>query len=237
MAKTFKLQERLRQVETTEEHHGYNFSVRDALTMVILVSFCGLKNTSQVHQWASNSRVKEFLFENFWYSKNTVLLLASLLLCLLKLVKPESFNECFIRWFHSVLPETLNGYTLSLDGKPVRSTGKMQKYSAPLHIVSAHIAEIGITFAQQTVYDKSNEIPSVSQLLDMLAIEGCIVVADALNCQKETAKVIIAGKADYLLSVKDNHETLKQDIEDYIQDDELQKTMNLSETLEKTRIG
>jgi predicted transposase YbfD/YdcC len=42
-----------------------------------------------------------------------------------------------------------------------------------------------------------------------LGIEGCIVVADALNCQKETAKAIVDGKADYLLSVKDNQETLK----------------------------
>ena len=62
-----------------------------------------------------------------------------------------------------------------------------------------------------------------------------MVVADALNCQKDTAKVIIEGKADYLLNVKDNHSTLKQDIEDYVQDKDLQKTMDTSSTLEKSR--
>jgi predicted transposase YbfD/YdcC len=62
-----------------------------------------------------------------------------------------------------------------------------------------------------------------------------MVVADALNCQKETAKAVIEAKADYLLDVKDNHSGLKQDIEDYVQDDDLRKTMDTSSTLEKSR--
>jgi len=104
----------------------------------------------------------------------------------------------------------------------------MQKYNSPLHIVSAHIAELGITFGQQTVYDKSNEIPAVRQLLDMLDIEGCMVVADAVNCQRETAKAVVAGKADYLLNVKDNkarHRRLCP----------RQKTMDSSRAIEKNR--
>ena len=102
-----------------------------------------------------------------------------------------------------------------------------------MHIVSAHIAELGITFGQQTVYEKSNEIPAVRELVGLLKIEGCMVVADALNCQKETAKVIIEGKADYLLNVKDNQETLKRDIEDYVQDNDLRKNMDVFKTHEK----
>ena len=37
---------------------------------------------------------------------------------------------------------------------------------------------------------------------------------DALNCQKATAKQIIAQGADYLLTVKDNQPTLAQDLEE-----------------------
>jgi predicted transposase YbfD/YdcC len=134
-----------------------------------------------------------------------------------------------------MLPESKEGLTLSFDGKTVRSTEKMDSYESPLHIVSAHLAELGITVGQCAVRDKSNEIPAVRELLNLLDIEGCLVVADALNCQKDTAKVIIAGKADYLLSVKDNHPTLKKDIEDYVQDDSLRKTMDTHETIEKNR--
>ena len=102
-----------------------------------------------------------------------------------------------------------------------------------MHIVSAQIAELGITLGQQTVYDKSNEIPAVQALIGLLDIGGCLVVADALNCQKETAKAVKSGKADYLLSVKDNQQTLKENIEEYVQDNDLRKSMDTDKTLEK----
>jgi predicted transposase YbfD/YdcC len=134
-----------------------------------------------------------------------------------------------------MIPETLESLTVSFDGKTVRSTNKMDKYENPLHIVSAQIAQLGITFGQQAVYDKSNEIPAVRDLIELLNLEGCMVVADALNCQKDTAKAIIKAKADYLLNVKDNHSELKQDIEDYVQDSDLRETMDKSSTIEKSR--
>lgn len=123
--------------------------------------------------------------------------------------------------------------TLSFDGKTICSTGAMERYENPVHIVSAHIAELGITLGQQTVSGKSNEIPALRELLDILALEGCMVVADALHCQKETAKAIVAKQADYLLSVKDNQPTLKENIADYVQEDTLRKTMNTAVVVEK----
>lgn len=62
-----------------------------------------------------------------------------------------------------------------------------------------------------------------------------MVVADALNCPKKTAKAVIAGEADYLLCAKENQETLKKDIEDYIQDGTFQKGMDRESRTEKSR--
>jgi predicted transposase YbfD/YdcC len=217
-------------VETTREHKGYFCSVWEALTIVILGSICGLCNVSQIHQWASNASVSEFLEKNFEIMRVPCYYW---LTCLLKIIKPESLNQCFIRWTQSFLPDGIKGLTLSFDGKTIRSTGKMTKYEKPLHIVSAHIAELGITIGQKTVDEKSNEIPAVRELIKLLNIEGCMVVADALHCQKDTAKAIIDAGADYLLSVKDNQPTLKQDIEDYFQDESLRKTADTASTLEQ----
>jgi len=218
------------EVETTIEHNGYFCSVGEALTIVILGSICGLRNTNQIHQWATNERVSEFLSKHFLI--NTIPCYYWLL-CLLKLIKPESLNECFIKWAQRFMPDKASDVTISFDGKTIRSTGKMEKYPSPLHIVSAQLAELGLTIGQQTVKDKSNEIPAMRELLEMLEINGCLVVADALHCQKETAKAIIEKKADYLLNVKDNQGALKQDIEEYVQDDFLRKTMDTYTTCEK----
>lgn len=91
--------------------------------------------------------------------------------------------------------------------------------------------------AQKDVSDKSNEIPAVQELLNELNIKDCLIVADALNCQKETAKIVIEGKGDYLLCVKDNQPNLKKNIEDYVKDEELLKSMNKASTTEKTEGG
>jgi len=217
-------------VETTREHNGYFCSVWEALTIVILGSFCGLKNVNQIHQWASNARVSEFLAN---YFEIISVPCYYWLTCLIKIIKPKSLNQCFMRWTQSFLPDGMKGFTLSFDGKTIRSTGKMAKYDKPLHIVSAHVAELGITIGQQTVDEKSNEIPAVRELIELLNVEGCMVVADALHCQKDTAKAVVDAGADYLLSVKDNQPTLKQNIEDYVQDGDLQKTMDTASTFEQ----
>ena len=151
------------------------------------------------------------------------------------MIKPESLNSCFTRWVCSFMPETADRMTIALDGKTICSTTKMDKYESPLHIVSAQISELGITLAQRSVDGKSNEIPAVQALLKELNIKGSVIVADALNCQKETADIVVESGADYLLCVKDNHPTLKKDIEDYVQDPHLQKDMKTICKTEKNR--
>lgn len=145
------------------------------------------------------------------------------ILCLLKLIKPESLNKCFMEWVYSFLPEKMANLTVSLDGKTICSTAGMSRYDRPLHIISAQISEPGLTPEQCSTDDKSNEIPAVRELLKELNIKGQMIAADALNCQKETAEIIVEQKADYLLCAKGNPPSLKNDIEDFIQD-EINKT-------------
>jgi predicted transposase YbfD/YdcC len=109
----------------------------------------------------------------------------------------------------------------------------MVKHKKALHIISAHIAELGITFGQQATDSKSNKIPAVREWLKQLCLDGCIVVADALKCQKETAKAIIEAKADYLLRVKENQSHLKESNADYISDEQLRSQMNSFFTIVK----
>jgi predicted transposase YbfD/YdcC len=218
--------------EENKEYEGYFCSLAEVLTISILGTLCGLKNMKQIHQWSINERSKKLLKTHFginhipcyyWQLK------------LMQMIKVESLNECFINWVTSMLPADKKDITVSFDGKTIRSTSKLSGYEKPLHIVSAHIAQLGVTFGSLATEDKSNEIPTVRELIKLLDISGCLVVADALNCQKATAEAIIDAEADYLLNVKDNHETLKEDIEDYIQDDVLRNEMETTRTVEKNR--
>ena len=226
------LVEYFEELETAKEYNGYFCSVAEAISIVVLGSICGLRNTNQIHQWAVSAKVSEFLEEKFGIKRIPCYFW---LLSLLKLVKPESLNKCLMKWAASILPEDRNGLTISLDGKTIRSTGKMESYDSPLHIISAQLCELGITFASKSVEGKSNEISAVQKLIGELDIEGCMVVADALNCQRETAKAIVKGKGDYLLDAKGNQATLEGEIKDYVQDGSLRGTMDSATITEKSR--
>ncbi len=217
-------------MESLKEYKGYFFSVTEAVIILILGSFCGLTNMKLIHQWAVDERTREFLTKHFgitdipcysWFTQ------------ILSFVDPVKFNERFTSWVLCFLSGSLEGKTISLDGKAIRSTGNMKKYGKPLHIVSAQIGELGITLGQKPTDDKSNEIPAMRELIEMLNINGCIIVADALHCQKETASVIVENGGDYLLSVKDNQQILKAEIADFVQDKTLCKTMDKKTKTEK----
>jgi predicted transposase YbfD/YdcC len=63
------------------------------------------------------------------------------------------------------------------------------------------------------VAEKSNEIVAIPKLLDLLVIEGAIVTIDAMGCQREIAQQIRDKKADYVLALKGNQGTLREDVE------------------------
>lgn len=215
------------EVNATEAYKGYWYKISDVLAIAILGCLCGLRNMIMIHDWAKSEQMMEFLLRHLKIRKIPCY---SQFTNILGIIEPKSFNSAFIKWVTEGLNASAKGNTIAIDGKTVRSTDKISKFDAPLHIVSAYISELGITFGQIAVESKSNEIPAVQELIKLLNISGAIVVADALNCQKKTAEAIIQGGGDYILSVKGNQETLHNNIEDFVQDAELVKTMEKSQT-------
>lgn len=100
---------------------------------------------------------------------------------------------------------------IAIDGKAMRACIGEENGRAVIN-VSAVDAQTGITLATKQVDQKSNEIPAVQQMLLNLDIKNTIISADAMHAQKNTAEKILAGGGDYIFTVKDNQQTLLQDI-------------------------
>ncbi len=108
--------------------------------------------------------------------------------------------------------DVLQGQGVALDGKTLR--GSADGDGKAVHLVSAVLHGDGVVIAQTRVPDKTNEIKSVEPLLDGRDIRGAVVTGDAMFTQKDIANYIVEEKkADYLLTVKDNQPTLRDDIE------------------------
>lgn len=139
------------EIETTEEYNGYFCSIAEAISIVVLGSLCGLKNVSQIHQWAESERVNEFLKEKFGINHIPCYYW---LLVLLKIVKTDTLNQCLMRWAAQFLPQDRSQTTISLDRKTIRSTTGMKHMGSPLHIISAQICELGIVSGVRNAFSQ-----------------------------------------------------------------------------------
>ena len=126
----------------------------------------------------------------------------------------EKFQQCFVAWVASLTGAPTG--VIAIDGKTVRRSGAKKGSKAPIHMVSAFAARQRLVLGQVKVADKSNEIVAIPKLLDMLAIEGAIVTIDAMGCQRDIATKIVEKKADYVLALKGNQGSLRQDVEVFV---------------------
>ena len=122
----------------------------------------------------------------------------------------QAFRRCFVAWVAALTrtPAEL----IAIDGKTSRRSGKKGSKEA-IHMVSAFAARQRLVLAQTRVGEKANEIVAIPALLDMLSIDGAVVTIDAMGCQREIASKIIDKKADYILALKGNQGTLREDVE------------------------
>lgn len=130
----------------------------------------------------------------------------------LRLLDPVQFQACFRRWMQAVAEATA-GEVVAMDGKALRRSFVKETGKRAIHLVSAWATENGVVLGQRKVDTKSNEITAIPELLDLLALKGCIVTIDAMGCQRAIAEKIVAQGADYVLALKSNHPTLEQAVE------------------------
>ena len=79
-------------------------------------------------------------------------------------------------------------------------------------MVSAFAARQRPVLGQVKLAEKSNEIVAIPALLELIAIEGAIVTIDAIGCQREIAAKILDKNADYVLALKGNQGSLREDV-------------------------
>ena len=140
---------------------------------------------------------------------------------LLMALKPAAFQACFANWLQSLRTEAtaatgVEQPILAVDGKTARRSHDRKNGLGALHSVSVWASEFGLSLGQVACAEKSNEITAIPELLRLVDIKGAIITIDAMGTQKAIAAQIIAGKADLVLALKGNQETLHQAVIDYI---------------------
>ena len=80
------------------------------------------------------------------------------------------------------------------------------------------------------IEEKSNEIPTIPEILKRFNVKGNIITWDALNSQIENVKVVVQLKGDYVIPIKGNQNNFYNDLKEYFDEgkyEELKESENL----------
>ncbi len=102
-------------------------------------------------------------------------------------------------------------------GELIVLDGKEPNHTRGQHILTAVTVPGQHYLGSEMVADQSNEIPAARELFERLDLAGREVSLDALHTQAETARALVLEHgADYLLSVKGNQPTVRENLERHV---------------------
>lgn len=203
----------------------------DILKLVMISVLCGMDELDKIVDYGENK--KEFLEKEFYIksipSKSTLTRVIATL-------NPEQLSLSIASILKMLVKD--KEQQIMLDGKAIKSTDAIRTIKTMMNIVTAY-TDTGISLGQITVEDKSNEIPAVRMLIDILDVKDVIITADAMHCQKETAERIIQNQGDYVLQLKANQGSFYQDVyamfdEKYMLESNCEDEYEIFSTIEKS---
>jgi len=178
----------------------------DVMTIAILAVFCGSRGWADVEFWAHNHKAWLATFLKLPHGIPTHDTFDRVFASL----DPLAFEKCFMAWTATLIASGKK--LIAIDGKTLRQSFEHGWSRTPIHMVSAFVSGNQLVLGQLKVDNKANEIVAIPKLLELLDLKGATVTIDAMGCQKEIARQIIAQKGNYVLAVKENQPTLHEQI-------------------------
>lgn len=136
----------------------------------------------------------------------------------LAVLDPDAFEQRIQKWIHALVGSATEGKHISIDGKTLRRSFDRASAKTAIHMINAYVHENHAVFGQLKVHDKSNEITAIPTLLEMLQLKDATVTIDAMGCQKDIAEKIIDRSGHYVLALKGNQSSLREDVQTFMDD-------------------
>ena len=182
----------------------------DVLILVMCAVLCGIDTIEKIVEYGKNKL--GFLRDSFGINKIPS---KSTLARILVLVDGDKVGQLIVQIMREMIGT--GGEVIATDGKTICST-KRSDLKKTLHILTAMLTENGVTLGQLAVDEKTNEIPCLKALLEMIDIKGKVITADAMHAQKDTVAEIVKRQGDYCICLKGNQGNFHNDVKLYFND-------------------
>jgi len=201
------LVEVLADIPDFRQSRGKRHPLHAILSLAIAAMLCGYKSYSAMAEWGRNYGQELSTALGFTHTKTPC---AATLHNIFRSLDRQLFDSKLGQWVESLMadsPDKGEGpVVISFDGKTLRGSRKQGAPAA--HLLSAVGQRLGLTIAQHSVDDKTNEITAMTEMLRNLILENRVITMDALLTQRAIAERIVNGGGDYLMVVKDNQAEL-----------------------------
>jgi len=192
------------------------YPLQEVLFLVVCATICSCDDYEDVVDWGE-ARL-DFLrrYLDFHWGVPC----ADWLRTLMNRVDSRLFSACFMAWVAECWPDRQG--LVAVDGKSLRRSHDRKAGQSPLHLVSAFATNARLVLGQEACADKGGEVEAICALLDKLAeaggLQGGLVSIDAVACNPKIAGEITGHGADYLLAVKANQPSLRDEVERFFSD-------------------
>lgn len=206
------LLEVLKEVPDFRKARGKRYPLHAILMLVCAATLCGYKSYGAITEWGG--RYGKNLVRRLGFKQEKTPSVGTFFTILSHL----DWNTLELKlygWLQEVIHQQGVVPCLSFDGKTLR--GSRRQGAEESHVLSVFCHHLGITLFQRGVDCKTNEIPVMLEVLELIVIKGCFITVDALLTQRHIALKIVAAGGYYMMVVKANQPQLLDDIQTYFE--------------------
>ncbi len=138
-----------------------------------------------------------------------------------------AFMDRSVKWTKEIAYKK-SGQHIAIDGRAVRAATKKAGNGSIPYVISAFMCGCGISIGQKEVGEKTNEIPEIPKLLDLIDITDCFVTIDAIGTQKDIMDKIKEKKGYFCLQLKRDQKNVFEDVGSFFSDMEKNSSRELS---------
>lgn len=197
--------------------------LKNILTIALTAAICGYHDWVDIEDFGNENQVWFATFLDLTYGIPSHDTFGNVF----KRLNKNELSQYFSAWINDNIRTHPH---IAIDGKFVQGGHGSDN---PLQLVSAFASQTKLVLAQMDIASKANEISTLPQLLKLIDISGSIITADAIYCQKNITKQITKAKADYVIALKNNHKTLYEEVELWLNGEANKNNLPMLETIDK----
>lgn len=217
------LKNKLKTLTDIRQKHKTKFKVWDIVICVVLAVLFGAESWEDIH---------DFVDDHYEWLREFLLMTGGIpcaktyerVFSILDSKEIETIFNDFIMSF------SLDNHTqkdiIDIDGRVTRGSSRnatlYHEKIKPLNVLNAYSNNYGICLASEQIDDKTNEIPTIPEILKRFNVKGNIITWDALNTQTTNIEAVIDLKGDYVVPIKGNQGNFYNDLIIYFDEKRLE---------------